>query len=151
MAASHGRRPIWMWRCPCPNDAGKLKAQYARSTADLDDSVAGYNGAVLNAIKQTADAMTQVKSLAAQRGQQDDAVREAQRAFKIAEDRYRSGLSTQIPMLTAESTLLQARQGQAGVTAAAAQQRITLLLTVGGTYDVAAGYSHIAEGYSRHD
>jgi NodT family efflux transporter outer membrane factor (OMF) lipoprotein len=132
-------------------DAGKLKAQYAKSTADLDDSVAGYNGAVLNAIKQTADAMTQVKSLAAQRGQQDDAVREAQRAFKIAEDRYRSGLSTQLPMLTAESTLLQARQGQAGVTAAAAQQRITLLLTVGGTYDAAAGYSHIAEGYSRHD
>jgi NodT family efflux transporter outer membrane factor (OMF) lipoprotein len=125
-------------------DAGKLKAQYARSTADLDASVADYNGAVLNAIKQTADAMTQVKSLASQRSQQEDAVREAERAFKIAEDRYRSGLSTQLPMLTAEATLLQARQGLTGVTGAAAQQRITLLLTVGGTYDAAAGYSRIA-------
>jgi NodT family efflux transporter outer membrane factor (OMF) lipoprotein len=127
-------------------DAGKLKAQYAGATADLDASVADYNGAVLNAIKQTADAMTQVKSLGAQRGQQADAVREAERAFRIAEDRYRSGLATQIPMLTAESTLLQARQGLAGVTAAAAQQRITLLLTVGGSYDSAAGYSRIARG-----
>jgi hypothetical protein len=47
-------------------------------------------------------------------------------------------------MLTAEATLLQARQGLTGVTGAGAQQRITLLLTVGGTYDAAAGYSRIA-------
>lgn len=126
-------------------DAGKLRAQYAHATADLDASVADYNGAVLNAIKQVADAMTQVKSLQAQRLQQAAAVAEADRAFRIAEDRYRSGLDTQLPMLTAESTLLQARQALVGVTAAATQQRITLLLTVGGTYDAAAGYSQIAK------
>jgi NodT family efflux transporter outer membrane factor (OMF) lipoprotein len=116
-------------------DAGKLKADYARATADLDQSVAEYNGAVLNAVRQTADAMTQVKSLAAQRAQQQDAVTSAQRAFQIAEDRYRSGLDTQLPMLTAEATLLQARQALAGVTAQGAQQRITLLLTVGGGFE----------------
>ena len=131
-------------------DAGKIKAQYANATADLDASVADYNGAVLNAIKQTADAMTQVKSLAAQRTQQEAAVREAERAFKINEDRYRSGLATQLPMLTAESTLLQARQALAGVTGTAAQQRITLLLTVGGTYEPANSYSRLAKDFS-HD
>lgn len=129
-------------------DAGKLRAQYAKATADLDASVADYNGAVLNAIKQTADAMTQVKSLAAQRSQQEAAVAQAGRAFAIARDRYRSGLDTQLPMLTAESTLLQARQSLVGVTAAAAQQRITLLLTVGGSYDSADSYSRIAQGNS---
>ena len=36
-------------------------------------AVADYNGAVVSAVKQTADAMTQVKSLAAQRAQQQDA------------------------------------------------------------------------------
>ena len=132
-------------------DAGKLKAQYARATAELDLSVADYNGAVVNAIRQTADAMTQVKSLAAQRAQQEAAVREAERAFAISQDRYRSGLSTQLPMLTSEATLLQARQALAGVSAASAQQRITLLLTVGGSYDAAAGYSRIAQGISSHD
>jgi NodT family efflux transporter outer membrane factor (OMF) lipoprotein len=116
-------------------DAGKLKAQYAGATAGLDIAVADYNDAVLNAIKQTADAMTQVKNLGAQAQQQRDAVTNAQKAFRIAEDRYRSGLDTQIPMLTAESTLLQARSALAAVTAAAAQQRITLLLTVGGGFD----------------
>jgi len=130
-------------------DAGKIKAQYANATADLDESVAGYNGTVVNAIKQTADAMTQVKSLAAQRAQQEAAVRDAERAFKINEDRYRSGLATQLPMLTAESTLLQARQALAGVTGAAAQQRITLMLTVGGTYQPNDSYSRIAQGTSK--
>ncbi len=116
-------------------DAGKLKAQYAHATADLDSSVADYNGTVVGAIKQTADAMTQVKSLAAQRTQQADAVINAQRAYEIALDRYRSGLDTQLPMLTAESTLLQARQQLAGVIADGAKQRITLLLTVGGGFE----------------
>jgi len=51
------------------------------------------------------------------------------------EDRYRSGLATQLPMLTAEATLLQARQSLVGVVAASAQQRILLLLTVGGGFE----------------
>ena len=118
-------------------DAGRIRAQYARATADLDLAVTDYNGAVLAAIKQTADAMTQVKSLEAQRVQQQDAVTSAEKAFQIAEDRYRSGLQTQLPMLTAEATLLQARQALAGVVAQGAQQRITLMLTVGGGFEPA--------------
>ena len=116
-------------------DAGRLKAQYAKSTADLDAAVADYNSAVLNAIKQTADAMTQVRSLSAQAAQQQDAVTNAEKSFRIAQDRYRSGLDTQLPMLNAESTLLQARAALAAVTSASAQQRITLLLTVGGDFE----------------
>ena len=132
-------------------DAGKLKAQYAKSTADLDASVADYNGAVVNAIRQTADAMTQVKSLAGQAQQQQDAVANAQKAFQIAEDRYRSGLDTQLPMLTAESTLLQARSALAAVVSANAQQRITLLLTVGGGFEPPAQTTQIADKDIRHD
>ena len=126
-------------------DAGKLRAQYARATADLDLAVSDYNGAVLGAIKQTADAMTQVKSLEAQRVQQQDAVTSAEKAFRIAEDRYRGGLQTQLPMLTAEATLLQARQALVGVVAQGAQQRITLMLTVGGGFEPATQTAAIAK------
>ena len=55
-------------------DAGKIRAQYAGATAELDAAVADYNGAVLGAVRQTADAMTQVSSLASQRGEQQDAL-----------------------------------------------------------------------------
>ena len=116
-------------------DAGKIRAQYAGATAGLDAAVADYNGAVLNAVKQTADAMTQVKSLGAQRKDQQDALDSAARAFRLAEERYKDGLSGQIPMLTAEATLLTARQQMAGLVAQAATQRVTLLLSVGGGFD----------------
>jgi outer membrane protein TolC len=59
----------------------------------------------------------------------------ATRAFKLAEERYTSGLSDQIPMLTAESTLLTAREQMAGLVAQNAIERITLLLSVGGGFN----------------
>jgi NodT family efflux transporter outer membrane factor (OMF) lipoprotein len=116
-------------------DAGRIRAQYARATADLDAAVADYNAAVLDAVRQTADAMTQVASLADQRRQQSQALDSASRAFDLARERYRLGLSGQIPMLTAEATLLTARQQMAGLIAQAAGQRVALLLAVGGGFD----------------
>jgi NodT family efflux transporter outer membrane factor (OMF) lipoprotein len=115
-------------------DAGRIRAQYARATADLDSAVADYNGAVLGAVRDTADALTQVKSLSDQRAEQQKALDSAGRALKLAEERYRLGLSGQIPMLTAEATLLAARQQMAALTAQAASQRITLLLATGGGF-----------------
>jgi len=113
-------------------DAGRIRAQYALATADLDAAVADYNGTVVSAVRQTADALTQVASLADQRRQQQLALDSAVRAFDLARERYRLGLSGQIPMLTAESTLLSARQQMAALVAQAAIERVTLLLSMGG-------------------
>ena len=115
-------------------DAGRIRAQYARATADLDAAVADYNGTVVGAVRQTADALTQVASLADQRQQQTLALDSAERAFNLARERYRLGLSGQIPMLTAEATLLAARQQMAALLAQAANQRVVLLLSAGGGF-----------------
>ena len=116
-------------------DAGRIRAQYARATADLDAAVADYNGTVVSAVRQTSDALTQVASLADQRQQQQLALDSASRAFDLAKERYRLGLSGQIPMLTAEATLLSARQQMAALVAQAAVQRVALLLAVGGGFE----------------
>ena len=68
-----------------------------------------------SAVRQTSDALTQVASLADQRQQQQLALDSAARAFDLAKERYRLGLSGQIPMLTAEATLLSARQQMAAL------------------------------------
>jgi NodT family efflux transporter outer membrane factor (OMF) lipoprotein len=115
-------------------DAGAIRAQYARATADLDAAVADYNGTVVNAVRQTADALTEVASLADQRTQQKLALDSAERAFDLARERYRLGLSGQIPMLTAEATLLDARRQMAALVSQATNQRVTLLLAVGGGF-----------------
>jgi len=116
-------------------DAGRIRAQYALATADLDAAVADYNGAVVAAVRQTADALTQVASLVDQRRQQQLALDSAARAFDLAKERYRLGLSGQIPMLTAEATLLSDRREMAALLSRAASQRITLLLAMGGGFD----------------
>lgn len=115
-------------------DAGAIRARYARATAELDMMVADYNQTVLAAIRQTADAMTEVRSLDHQRGQQQIALDSATRALKLAEERYRLGLSGQIPMLIAEATLLDARRQMAALEAQGAISRVTLLLSAGGGF-----------------
>jgi NodT family efflux transporter outer membrane factor (OMF) lipoprotein len=117
-------------------DAGAIRARYARATADLDAAVADYNGTVVSAVRQTADALTQVASLSDQRAQQKLALDSAERAFDLARERYRLGLSGQIPMLTAEATLLEARRQMAGLVTRATNQRVTLLLAIGGGYSL---------------
>jgi NodT family efflux transporter outer membrane factor (OMF) lipoprotein len=115
-------------------DAGKIRADYAGATAQLDVAVADYNGAVVGAIKQTADAMTQVQSLEARRGEAQDALDSASRAFALAQDRYRLGLANQLPMLAAEASVLAARQQMAALIAQTTVQRVTLLLAAGGAF-----------------
>jgi NodT family efflux transporter outer membrane factor (OMF) lipoprotein len=118
-------------------DAGKIRAQYASATADLDSAVADYNDTVLSAVRQTADAMTQVRALAEQRRQQGEALASAERSFSLAQSRYKTGLSGQIEVLTAEATLLAARERMAALIAQSAIQRVTLLLCVGGGFEIA--------------
>lgn len=115
-------------------DAGKIRADYAGATADLDNAVEAYNGTVLDAVRQTADAMTQVASLESQRGDQQAALDSATRSFALAQTRYRTGLSDQIVMLNAESTLLTAREQMAALIANSTIQRVTLLLSIGGGF-----------------
>ena len=115
-------------------DAGKIRAQYAGATADLDEAVAEYNGTVLNAIKQTADALSQVKGLQGQLRDQQEALASATRAYDLAAERYRLGLAPQIPVLNAEASLLSAREQMAALAAQSVTQRVTLLLSVGGSF-----------------
>jgi NodT family efflux transporter outer membrane factor (OMF) lipoprotein len=113
-------------------DAGKIRAQYDLASAELDLAIADYNGAVLAAVRQTADSLTQVQSLAARRERQQTVLDSATRALGLAEERYRLGLSDQIPVLTAEGMLLQARRQMAAINAQLATQRVALLLSIGG-------------------
>ncbi|MGD0191286.1 MAG: efflux transporter outer membrane subunit [Rhizomicrobium sp.] len=116
-------------------DAGQLRAQYASATADLDMAVADYNGAVTGAIHDTADRLTQIRSLDLQAEQQAKFSADADQGYRLAETSWRSGLANQLTLLNAESLLLQARQQQAMLDAEQASERIHLILAIGGGFD----------------
>ncbi|HEY4125895.1 MAG TPA: efflux transporter outer membrane subunit [Rhizomicrobium sp.] len=115
-------------------DAGKLRAEYAGATAELDTSVADYNGSVLGAVKETADALTQLHSLDEQAVQQRAALAASQDSFRLAQSRYRNGLSPQLNVLDVQNILIQAQRQQATIDADIASQRVTLLMAVGGGF-----------------
>jgi NodT family efflux transporter outer membrane factor (OMF) lipoprotein len=115
-------------------DAGKLRADYAGATAELDAAVADYNEAVVTAVRQTADALTNLKSLEAERDDQRRALSDAQASFDLARERYHSGLSPQQTTLDAESLLIQARNGNATLAGDIVSARVTLLMAIGGGY-----------------
>jgi NodT family efflux transporter outer membrane factor (OMF) lipoprotein len=115
-------------------DAGKLRAGYAGATAELDFAIADYNSNLTAAVRQTADALTRIHSLERQQTEHRRMLDAAEKGFRLAQTRYRTGLAAQLTVLDAQNVLLEARQGDVTLGADAAVQRVTLLLAVGGGF-----------------
>jgi NodT family efflux transporter outer membrane factor (OMF) lipoprotein len=118
-------------------DAGRLRAQYRGSEAELDAAVAAYNATVLEAVQQTADQLTRIDALARERVDQQRALDAAEDAYRIGEKRYQAGLSGYLSVLNVETQVLAARRDFVGILADQATARVSLLLAVGGSFDPA--------------
>jgi NodT family efflux transporter outer membrane factor (OMF) lipoprotein len=118
-------------------DAGKLRAQYAGATADLDEAVAEYNQSVVGAVKQVSDGITNLRAVEDEAAQQRAARKAADESFHLATERYRSGLNPLQTALDAESVLIQAKRDDAALSADTASARVALLMALGGGFDAA--------------
>lgn len=118
-------------------DAGELRADYTSAVADIDYAVADYNDTITSAVKDTADALTRIHSLQRQRVEHEQELAAAEKAYRLAQTRYRVGLSNQITLLDVENTVFDARQGEVSLASDSAIQRVTLLLSVGGDFQSA--------------
>ncbi len=119
-------------------DAGALRAQYASATASVDAAIADYNASVVEAVRQTVDAISQLHALENQTTEQRVALDAAGESFRLAQIRYRNGLNGYLSVLDAETTLLQARIRAANLSADMASQQVALLEALGGGFDPAA-------------
>lgn len=115
-------------------DAGKLRANLSGATADLDAAIADYNGAVVGAVKQAADAVTLLRSVEGELGEQRTAMASARASFDLARTRYQSGLTPQLNVLSAEDLLIRAQQQSATLDADLLSGRVTLIMALGGGF-----------------
>jgi NodT family efflux transporter outer membrane factor (OMF) lipoprotein len=115
-------------------DAGALRANLSSKTADLDAAVAAYNGAVLDAVRETADQINSLHSLARQRAEQAQAQRAVEEAYAFAQQRYSAGLSGYLTLLNAESAVLVQRRLAVDLQARASATQIGLIRALGGGY-----------------
>lgn len=115
-------------------DAGRLRANLRAKNADLDAAIESYNGAVLDAVHDTADQLSSLRSIARQQAEQARAQSAAESAYDLATQRYKAGLGTYLTVLNAETTVLAQRRLAADLRARALDAQITLIRALGGGY-----------------
>jgi NodT family efflux transporter outer membrane factor (OMF) lipoprotein len=115
-------------------DAGKLRANLAGATADLDVAIADYNEAVVTSVREAADAITSLQAAQGRLAEQSTAMSAAQSSFSLARDRYTSGLIPQLNVLSAEDLVIRAQRQSATLNADLLSARVTLIMALGGGF-----------------
>lgn len=118
-------------------EGGRLQAQYrgARATYDLD--VAQYEGTIVTALREVADAAASLRALQGQLVQQRAALAAAEDAKRVAELRYRAGLTNQLTVLLTDDQLLLSRRAVADLEARTLTTQVNLIRALGGGFAAA--------------
>ena len=115
-------------------DAGRLKAEYRRSGAEADAATAVYNETVLRAVREASDQLSRLRSLDQQLADQAIALQAAERAYRLAEQRYGAGLASYLTVLNAETQVLNARRQRVNLLADRTLARVALVVALGGSF-----------------
>ena len=115
-------------------DAGKRRAKLAAQDAQYDVAVEQYNQLVTDALREVVDALTSMESLGKQRGEERDALGNAQEAYDLSVLRYREGLGNYLQVLSAESQLLTQRSLEAQLQARSLDLSVDLVQALGGGF-----------------
>jgi NodT family efflux transporter outer membrane factor (OMF) lipoprotein len=116
-------------------DSGRLKADLAGATAVLDLATADYNDRVIGAVREAGDAVARIGALDADRQRQREVVRGYAETGRLNAIRVSSGLDSRLDLVDNDVRTLAAEQADADLAADAAQQRVQLVLALGGGYD----------------
>lgn len=89
---------------------GRLSGNYRQARGGYDAAVADYNGTVVGALQDVADALASRDAAARQDAEAQAASAAAQGAYSLSDQRFRGGLSSYLDALNAQTAAIQARQ-----------------------------------------
>jgi NodT family efflux transporter outer membrane factor (OMF) lipoprotein len=115
-------------------DGGRLRAQLDGAHADYAQAVASYDGTVVQALQDVADAALSQRALAPQLARSTEAVEASREAWQVQNRRYTGGLATYLEVLSAEDTLLGAQRTQSDLQSRAFTLDVALVRALGGGY-----------------
>lgn len=113
-------------------DGGRLRSQLGAASAGYDAAVDQYNQTLVTALRQIADEVVRIRSLATQKTSAERSVAVAQRNYDLSVEGYRRGLTDYLNVLTAQTQLLRAQEGVARIQAAQLTARASLVAALGG-------------------
>ena len=117
---------------------GRRRAQVDFAQSAYGSSVAGYRQSVLNAFEEVEDNLSGLDVLAQAAETQQQAVEAAQRALKIATERYTGGLVSYLDVVTAEQTLLDNQRLAVQLLGQRLVTSVGLIKALGGGWDAAS-------------
>jgi multidrug efflux system outer membrane protein len=109
-------------------NAANLKAAESR----YEQSVAAYRGAVLNALREVEDALSDLSTLASESEAVNRALVSALDTASLAAERYQKGLSSYLDVVDAQRAVLQAERAEAQLHGQRAVSTILLAKAIGG-------------------
>jgi len=115
-------------------NGGRLRAQLRGAEAEYAESVANYEQALVQALREVADAAVSQRALAPQLDKIDAAVDAAREAWQVQNDRYQGGLASYLEVLTAEDYLLANLRSQSDLRSRSMTLDVALNRALGGGY-----------------
>ena len=119
-------------------EGGRLNANLRGRDADADLAVSTYNQAVIDAVRDVADALSSIDGLARVAAEQARAREATTDAYNLAVIRYKAGLGNYLTVLTAQTQQLVQDRLDADLKARAFELDVNLARALGGGYADAA-------------
>lgn len=113
---------------------GALSGNYKGARGQYDEAVASYDGSVVNALREVADAVTSRKMLDVQLAESTKSLADFEEAHALALQRYQGGLATYLDVLSAEEGVIGARLDVAQSQTRALELDIALVRALGGGF-----------------
>lgn len=113
-------------------DGGRRRANYRGARADIDAAVATYDDVLTQALREVADVATSERQLEAERAGADEALAAIERAYRLAQLRYRMGAADYQSVLLVEDRLLARRRVSAALNTRAFTLDVALVRALGG-------------------
>ena len=115
-------------------DGGRLRAQLAARHADADAAVEAWNGSLLRALREAADAVATLQALQGQQAAQALADTAAERAHALALQRFQAGLGSSLHVLVADAAVLAQRRAAVDLKSRQLAAEVALARALGGGY-----------------
>lgn len=116
---------------------GRLRGELRGAHARYAETVANYNGTVVRALQEVADAMVSQRALGERLLKAQEAVDAASESYRVARNRYEGGLANYLEVLSAEDGMLGTLNALTNLRANAFTIDIALQRALGGGYQVA--------------
>ena len=119
-------------------DFGRRRAQVQATQAAYDATIAAYRQTVLLAFQEVEDDLSNLRYLAEEAVQQQQAVAAAQQALNLETDRYKAGTDSYLNVITTQTIYLSDQQTAIAILQRRVNAAVDLVKALGGGWDTSA-------------